>query len=181
MDRLASSQSQSWQLATPAEVENQVEVVAPSKWEWVTESQKYTYKETSVGSPHYPCLTPGANPELTTRTEIRGREKRKSRAVPRRATWVKWLNGLLFLIWNDQHTREQHKKQNTMPTSVCTFSCHADSRQRNTSAFDHTLSAKPVIFIMENQKQWIIGVIKMCEHFVFSVVDFITRTTEGFF
>jgi len=48
-------------------------------------------------------------------------------------------------------TSMQHKKQNTLPTSVGTFSCHAVSRQRNTSAADHTLSAKPFIFIMQNQ------------------------------
>ncbi len=40
--------------------------------------------------------------------------------------------GQFSYIWNDQHTSEQHNKENSLPTSICAFSWHADSRKRNT-------------------------------------------------
>jgi hypothetical protein len=39
------------------------------------------------------------------------------------------VEGQFSYIWNDQHTCEQHNKGNTLPTSVCASSCHADSRK----------------------------------------------------
>ena len=40
--------------------------------------------------------------------------------------------GQFSYIWNDQHTSEQHNKENSLSTSICAFSWHADSRKRNT-------------------------------------------------
>jgi len=41
-------------------------------------------------------------------------------------------------------THMNNNKENTPPTSVCAFSCHADSRKRNTSTVAWFLASNAV-------------------------------------
>jgi hypothetical protein len=61
------------------------------------------------------------------------------------------FGGLHFFLSEMTSIRAKNTTNKIPCQPVCTFSCRADSRQCNTSAVDHTLSAKPVIFLMENQ------------------------------